>query len=647
MRRMMTLRKCTIVSIAFALITILSLPAFALNEATHGALNDKIVSGRYNDFSLDEYLKVKLGIEEGVEVLFNGKDVRKLFEEGGINEDRAGIPYFRSLNHFHDPLVDNWLDAGISGKQSSAVWAQNKIQLFGDYSWPDVRQYYYDALTAANDSTRNEKYADCFSGLGQLMHLVQDASVPEHTRNDAHVFYNYEYWLLDAQRMGELDNMMPSHTDTVNSYLLSGTLYNPEAKIPIAGLFDADQYVGTNPGVTTTSPVGLAEYTNANFFSRDTVDGDYPYPSLDSCALGDMVWIQDPEYPNDPTKKVRRKYYTKTSGGETGYRLATLSYEQIWGSTYMPEHSAWLTVRDDNVYKDYAKKLIPKAVKYSANLLNYFFRGDVEAVDATTTNNGDGDIAGITMKVINNTPTIGGTPGEIEPIGGGTNDELVVSYEYKSGGATVYGKSSPLAFDGHSNHTYRFINFTQPIPADATDKKYMLVYRGKLGAEDDAVAAHIINPEPVQLYNYNYTWGLVWYATNFHGWYFCSGCYVLGGVHYDVNLYKGTFTVYADHKLTQDECIAIVDCTYPDDLADGGYHYITGYSINIGSPAYQYSESIGPAGMAPSPSPFPPEWISQPMFSWSGEEDACTVGYDFLCPYTLFNTDISPVDPPL
>lgn len=470
--------------------------AFALSENTHPYLNEKIARGTYNEFSLDTYLKSNLGYADGVnDIIKDNKRVWEYISIGGYKEDipYPWAPYIRSIKHFHDPLVEDWNSAGFKGANSSIIWAEteNQSSLLGNYSWPDVRNYFYNALTATNFNDRDTNYAECFRGIGQLMHLVQDVSVPEHVRNDLHVWYSYEKLVSKLQPTGELFGMFPSPTLKVDYTLLNRTGYNPAATIPIAGLFDADQYGGTNPGITTTAPVGLAEYTNANFFSRDTVDGDYPYPSLSNCQKGDVVWVDDPR---NPGNQVRRKYYTKTSGGETGYKLATLSYEWMWGGQYMPAENAWLTVRDDNVYRDYAAKLIPKAVKYSAGLLNYFFRGQVDAVDAATTKNGNGDVTGVNMKVRNETPKVGGITGEIEPIGGGTDDKLVVSYQYTSGGSTLYGKSSPLAFDNYSGHTYEFTGFTQPIPADATDKKYMLVYRGKLGAEEDAVAAKSLMP---------------------------------------------------------------------------------------------------------------------------------------------------------
>ena len=50
---------------------------------------------------------------------------------------------------------------------------------------------------------------------------------------------------------------------------LAGVDNNPQATVAIARLTDIDRYVGGNPAVTTAGLNGLAEYTNANFFSED------------------------------------------------------------------------------------------------------------------------------------------------------------------------------------------------------------------------------------------------------------------------------------------------------------------------------------------------------------------------------------------
>jgi hypothetical protein len=59
-------------------------------------------------------------------------------------------------------------------------WAQSSDN---DYSWLLSREYYYQALLTGSE----EQYAKTFRSIGQVMHLVSDAAVPAHVRNDAHL----------------------------------------------------------------------------------------------------------------------------------------------------------------------------------------------------------------------------------------------------------------------------------------------------------------------------------------------------------------------------------------------------------------------------------------------------------------------------
>ncbi len=60
---------------------------------------------------------------------------------------------------------------------------------------------------------------------------------------------------------------------------------NPLAPVPIARIVDSDRYDGENPAVTTTMPVGLSEYSNANFLSGDTIFNSYSYPAKSSVEI--------------------------------------------------------------------------------------------------------------------------------------------------------------------------------------------------------------------------------------------------------------------------------------------------------------------------------------------------------------------------
>ncbi|MGH7388783.1 MAG: hypothetical protein ACREM3_04910 [Candidatus Rokuibacteriota bacterium] len=140
--------------------------------------------------------------------------------------------------------------------------------------------------------------------------------------------------------------------------------------MPVARLWDTDQYDGTNPAITAGNPaIGLAEYTNANFFSDDTVFGRYAFPASSSVELG------LPEL--EPKTGELRRYFRKVRDGERIEHAAVPSalYDSLPDA--LKDRRKGL---DDTVFRDYATKLIPRAVGYSAALIDYFFRGrlDVE-----------------------------------------------------------------------------------------------------------------------------------------------------------------------------------------------------------------------------------------------------------------------------
>ncbi|MFH2047592.1 MAG: hypothetical protein ABIK92_20885 [Pseudomonadota bacterium] len=193
-----------IIIMAICFILILYVPGMTLEVDTHKAIN-KYIAGKniiLNGFSLHQYLQIQLGMQNGTDEYINSKQVFDLLGDGGVYEDKPGgwcIPYWRSRNHFHNP-IDNrgfsgWWDTGFLSGMSIIDWALQPLnsQYCGYYSWNDARSYYFKALTDPDKDTREINFAKTFRALGQIMHLVQDVSVPEHTRNDRHYFaYDYE-----------------------------------------------------------------------------------------------------------------------------------------------------------------------------------------------------------------------------------------------------------------------------------------------------------------------------------------------------------------------------------------------------------------------------------------------------------------------
>jgi hypothetical protein len=374
-------------------------PAGALNEATHKLINEQ-AAGQTSAGKpgLDQILKEELGLAKGIEHPIRGREgertVLEWMGEGGTHEDS---PLCRAFRHFHDPLQP-WDTAGLRSNNpvvplrcgftaypSSVRWGQNPNQdPGGQWSWQDPRRYFRDALIAPDPDVREQAFADTFRALGQFMHLVVDASVPEHVRNDIHPleaalrklhlrgYGNYEHWVSDEQAR--------SGPEFIQKYLSSPVGFDPVilqrptedtlAPVPIARLIDTDTYLGTDPNVTKVPAIGIAEFANANFFSEDTGDNrTYPFPRSDT-ALRESRHLA-------PNSVRIRRYWRKAENDGIDvnpvlaecilYRLASLD-----GIAIDPILE---TCTDEKVWEQVAKNMLPRAVGYARGVLDYFFRG--------------------------------------------------------------------------------------------------------------------------------------------------------------------------------------------------------------------------------------------------------------------------------
>ncbi|MBI5099607.1 MAG: hypothetical protein HZB30_10260 [Nitrospirae bacterium] len=491
--------------------------AYSLSVETHEALNERISKGAWNGFSLDNYLKSNLALNNGVNTNLNNNKIYDWIKLGGRYEDRPPnyISYIRSVNHFHDPLATSLSTAGFSGIWdtgflsgiSSVEWSQwplgaQTIQVLGsgNYSWYDVRDYFYKALTSTDKTTRDNNFADIFRGLGQAMHLVEDMSVPEHARNDGHYSDAYEEYVRAHPSL--VDSATASPIFFSMAALIQPSVYGTAAPVPIANLFDTNQYDGTNISVTYNQNIGLAEYANANFFSPDTIFKNYPHP-----AKVNTTAAQVEQYARDGKRDT--VYYIQ---GYTSQRLAAYSYLNKWLL-----FDQWKYNLDDFVYEDYASQLLPRAVGYSAGLLNYFFRGNIELTIPSTgiyaqTDNATTGFTRITLLAKNITPgTEEMTSGSIElvvryklahddpfqsnPVATDTEFTYVTVPESNNVNSIPRGSATVLTF-GTGQSTI--------IPLWTTDVYLQVVFKGRLGNEDGAIAVglkDISEPTPVDLFN--------------------------------------------------------------------------------------------------------------------------------------------------
>ena len=478
----------------------------------------------------------------------------RLISCGAMYEDVPGV---RSFNHFFNPKNGEPLTVGgqhpgtVFGKPNlpSPDWAlqdNNSIEA-QQFSYSRARQYFHDALTLPGDANadegRNDHWALLFQSLGQVIHHVQDMAQPQHVRNDPHA--DWALWFFGSAGFGELRH--PSRFEKYSRTAPGLRKIEKSLAQGVVPVYPAyAQYFNTPRAFWTGSDRGLADYTNRNFvsygtnFYEDVAGNVHNNPNFASPVPGPpKAWTITEAFGEDPVPAAILAWCVKigiqnclmtfypnqwtdplTNASIVNARASTQSiFDEDLGGLLItfttPSGSVTtskiLTLHQLNFDAVYPH-LIPRAVAYSAGLINFFFRGKMEIslpadglyalVDHHAQRCKDACGFGkVKLKLKNTTPNedmragslvavakfhrntcyrddLSGEPGG--PAFGGLacrspQEEVVVS------------ASLPLA--SLSTLEERELTFTFPerIPINASDLYLQVVFRGTLGAEEDAV----------------------------------------------------------------------------------------------------------------------------------------------------------------
>ncbi len=453
--------------------------------------------------------------------------------------DPLGLIGARSDNHFHNPLK-TFSDAGLSDiktGESLLLWAQDgnkqKIYVQSDNSWSKVREYFFNALTSTENTIRQSFFAKTFKGLGHQIHLIQDSTVPDHVRNDSHPLNKYAFTNKKYGSFRCIESWAESNLTLINDFTqvpLFPQVYfdhlGENNLVPIFHLVDYGVYNGTNP--SNKMEQGLAEYTNANFVSEDTIltEGNnpdslhyFPYPKYSSTNLNSL------NMPYIITAAVGKQdyvtYLKKDKDGEIIEHFLKAGYMEraLRPNADQPPTEVYLRTffLDELCHKDYASMLVPRAVGYSAALIDYFFRGEIEVtlpgsigIYSFCTDSAEG-FKKMSLMVKNITP-------DNEEMKNG-HVSLVLSY--RLGNGYPFELNPPIPEEERYYKVYSCPDVTtiprdnpfqldvdmsgNPLPFNAVDVTLTVVFKGDLGAElTDAVAIgfkDISEPTPIDLFN--------------------------------------------------------------------------------------------------------------------------------------------------
>lgn len=291
---------------------------------------------------------------------FNANDIDNL-TQGAYHEDMGSVQFFRSTNHFYDyPHNKPWtdipallagsvalspclLDAYLKGNIHTAKeWALNPVyqqlrwegsdiapcSYSGDYSWPTIL-----AMLDTNAPLSKVSFA-----AGHILHLIQDLTVPAHTRNDTHFFGNSD----------ELEVFAKKQCD--NGSIPSGEqLYNEGLRPIVLGSFPSNFDE-------------LAKYTYSHYLSRDTkFSKEYDLPNKQTVRRGTEIINR---------AKHTFLYTTDTSlvqcGLKAEYRLIEID---TLTEILFPKSNDLIYKFTTPCNQDYWQRTMRKAIAYGAGVL--------------------------------------------------------------------------------------------------------------------------------------------------------------------------------------------------------------------------------------------------------------------------------------
>jgi hypothetical protein len=485
-------------------------------------------------FNLDKGLFYKYFQQDNVPY-----DLMQMINNGVVSEDNwvSMFSMRRSDNHFHNPLK-YFYEAGlndIATGASLAVWAQDgpaqEPYPEKNQSWEKIREFYYNSLIASNDSDKIVNLGKLFKGIGHQIHLVQDAAVPDHVRNDTHLLNGDPFGFVNksAGSFRCIEGWTDWNINLVYAFsdnpIFPQTHFShiPYTKaIPISNLVDSNYYDGTNP--TASMEQGLAEYTNANFISEDTICTNnlspahkhyFPFPKLSGT---DFAMVANGEKAPEcitafDNKQDYVRYIKKERDGATIEHFLKLGYFSTTNPLIL-ERSLFI---DDLCHKDYASMLIPRAVGFSTALINYFYRGQIEI--SLPANDGIYALCADSSELFKNMSLMvkNITPDNEEM----TNGQVSLILSYRLGAGTPFVPNPPFPEVERHYKVYGFSGVTaiprdtplrldidmslNPLPVNAVDVTLMVVFKGDLGDElTNAVAVgfkDISEPTPIDLFN--------------------------------------------------------------------------------------------------------------------------------------------------
>ncbi|MGB5717822.1 MAG: sialidase family protein [Gammaproteobacteria bacterium] len=461
------------------------------------------------------------------------------------DDDPHPSPPDRPIHHFYDPINDEGLFAGLSKKNPD--WAIGVADAFAPtlaedtvrrnhFTVYDAMESMYRALTgrrSADGSTnigpdnavppmtdeeiRKAYWATTFRALGDIVHLIEDVAQPQHTREDPH---SGDCWDIANGVVGHASfferyleariTQEPNAIDKANETGITVTEYLPLeiGAYPKPAFNRYSDYWSTREGLNGR---GMADFSNREFFSAGRNLGDKKVP-----LIGPYYYSEpgnDPDefnafYSWDDDKGGYHTYleHVVTDKQNPAYTTTSIATKQSIFLDNSETYEIETYTLNQDIYDTQARLLLPRAVAYSAGLIDYFFRGRLK-VRAVT----EEDVTHLRVVVENASKWPDENSGLSFLTGGvfsfyftttdGSRVPLPISQAVYSGGTDPMVNSGvadlqvdmPVQITEPGDATIEFVIDKPGADVSTTDYSHLVVvYKGIIGQEE-GIAASVFN----------------------------------------------------------------------------------------------------------------------------------------------------------
>jgi len=209
---------------------------------------------------------------------------------GGLSADEPEI--FASFRHFYDPTLAegnrylhdhlDYLTGHDNPKIDIIEWTLSHAE--HQYNWENGKAAVANALNCSDEVCKSEEMGFAYRALGETLHMIADLGCPAHVRDDSHATEPFT-----GAQVGSYDpyEEIFEELSDINVHFGKGVV-DPNLK---------DYFLKAK--TVKDISIKLATYTNAHFFTAQTISGKdvkplihpektYPSPKLEDCKYNDL-----------------------------------------------------------------------------------------------------------------------------------------------------------------------------------------------------------------------------------------------------------------------------------------------------------------------------------------------------------------------